>query len=616
MRRLRLLALIASALSLCSSSSAHAQVVDFGAIDEATFRVFAVGEVGSEEVDAGGRRFTVASPSAGHGTGFGVAEHLVLTAAHVVNGASYVVVRLPGHGAQMPATVIHRDDENDIAVLYVPEAVPTLTLAPRGTSLRVRQTTFALGYPLDGTRTRPQSSRGIVSGVVGTGHLQLDIGLNPGQSGGPLVDEADRVVGMVVARLDPSAGAVNVGLATSLPALHDAVARARLELREHPDAHRISDAQRACSATIDTLMNIGMLAVVRDAATHDHEDPEPSEMMRRLLDMRETTSHPDARVLLAAFLWNSAMTLRIAPLSARMPLAQWGPQNQLAGRTAALAARVLEQAIAEDPTVRERSAFVAALMARGLVHDPDVAPAPAMPTAERQGPTAPEADETRRPDETPALRGTVRTDERPDRGRVGFAASVGLSALYGPRLAYRRDITNRTIVIPGRFSGDDDRVFMRNPDQDVGYGAAAPELSIGIDAFVGATGLTFSLGYSYLRAHSEDGDIDEIWIGHVGYVHLQTRWEVLALGTGSMDLGLGVRAGAVWMRHLDDYFSEGDLVDAEGTGRKTQGGVDLSLGAGAHAQVIFSVYVGAPTFTTGVAYAIRLNQPHRKRHAD
>src|SRR5262249_53314500 len=74
-------------------------------------------------------------------------------------------------------------------------------------------TVYVVGYPLDASRTRPQSQQGIVSGALPDGSLQLGVALNPGNSGGPVVDDKERFLGIAVARADPRAGAQGIGVA-------------------------------------------------------------------------------------------------------------------------------------------------------------------------------------------------------------------------------------------------------------------------------------------------------------------------------------------------------------------------------------------------------------------
>jgi putative serine protease PepD len=140
------------------------------------------------------------------GTGFVVdGEGHIVTAAHVVDGASSVTVKLAG-GTTRKATVLGKDDATDVAVLKIDAS--GLTLHPlqlaSSASLDVGNAVAAIGDPFGYARS---ISTGIVSGVDRTiqapngftvAHaVQTDAALNPGNSGGPLLNASGEVVGIV-----------------------------------------------------------------------------------------------------------------------------------------------------------------------------------------------------------------------------------------------------------------------------------------------------------------------------------------------------------------------------------------------------------------------------------
>lgn len=197
-----------------SPQSASGTLV-YGGIDNATVRVFSVIGVGTARIRSASnidRLFAI--PESGHGSGLLISrDGLVLTARHVVEDAQLLAVWVPGQSRAYPASVVYSDPERDFAVLVIPGVFENhVPLVAPTEALRVRQTVHAIGYPLDARRSDPQSSRGIISGIRPTGDLQLDMALNPGNSGGPLIDESDRILGIVVARGDPSRGVQNIGV--------------------------------------------------------------------------------------------------------------------------------------------------------------------------------------------------------------------------------------------------------------------------------------------------------------------------------------------------------------------------------------------------------------------
>ncbi len=176
-----------------------------------------------------------APPSiAGTGTGFVVgADGEILTNAHVVDGC--VGLEVAGHGA---ATLIATDVFNDLAVLRIDRAATRKRLTLRDFGPRVGDEVLVVGYPLGSMLANALSvTTGNLSALSGVGgdarHLQMTAPVQPGNSGGPLLDRAGNVVGVVVARLDDqatfaAAGALpqNVNFAIKAP-----VVRAFLEAR-------------------------------------------------------------------------------------------------------------------------------------------------------------------------------------------------------------------------------------------------------------------------------------------------------------------------------------------------------------------------------------------------
>ena len=134
---------------------------------------------------------------AGSGSGFVVdSAGYILTNAHVVGGAGRFTVVL-SNGIGLTSSVVASDAARDIALLKV-DTTRQLTVLPLATEAREGDEVVALGYPLDleGGMT---VTRGIVSAfrtLGGVTHIQTDAALNPGNSGGPLLNIKGEVVGM------------------------------------------------------------------------------------------------------------------------------------------------------------------------------------------------------------------------------------------------------------------------------------------------------------------------------------------------------------------------------------------------------------------------------------
>jgi serine protease Do len=151
------------------------------------------------------------------GSGFVVsADGYVVTNVHVVRGASEIVVRLADH-SEHRARLVGSDPKTDIALLKI-DASGLATL-PFGDSdrLQVGEPVMAIGNPFGLEQT---VTTGIVSAkerFIGAGpyddFIQTDASVNPGNSGGPLVDSRGALVGINTAIFSQTGGSVGIGFA-------------------------------------------------------------------------------------------------------------------------------------------------------------------------------------------------------------------------------------------------------------------------------------------------------------------------------------------------------------------------------------------------------------------
>jgi S1-C subfamily serine protease len=164
-----------------------------------------------------------------HGLGSGVVVNLdgdILTSLHVVDGATSIELTF-ADGSKSPAEVTATRPENDIAVVRALQPPANLVPATLGNPGAVRQGSeaYALGSPfgLYGTVTA-----GVISGldrtfqIPGTnrtlsGLFQIDAAVNPGNSGGALVDRDGRLIGIVAALVNPTDEDVFIGIGLAVP---------------------------------------------------------------------------------------------------------------------------------------------------------------------------------------------------------------------------------------------------------------------------------------------------------------------------------------------------------------------------------------------------------------
>jgi S1-C subfamily serine protease len=171
------------------------------------------------------------------GSGWVAAPGLVVTNAHVVAGEQDTQVELRGSGAGMPASAVAFDTHDDIAVLSVQGlGARPLSMAPdprQGTAGAI------LGYPQDGPFDEEPARLGQTQVVdtedaYGHGPVMRRItalrGLvRPGNSGGPVIDAAGRVLATVFAAITNSSGSISGSGGFAVP---DSLVRAQLRLAE------------------------------------------------------------------------------------------------------------------------------------------------------------------------------------------------------------------------------------------------------------------------------------------------------------------------------------------------------------------------------------------------
>ncbi|ABL78924.1 peptidase S1 and S6, chymotrypsin/Hap [Thermofilum pendens Hrk 5] len=152
----------------------------------------------------------VREPVSGLGSGVAVSEDgLVATNAHVVEGFEEISVTTPG-GDHVRAEVVDVDPHYDIAFLRVERARLKPAELGDSDSLRVGQFVVAVGNPFGQLLGGPSLTFGVVSGLgrslraegkIYENLIQTDAPVNPGNSGGPLVDLEGRVVGITTAMI-------------------------------------------------------------------------------------------------------------------------------------------------------------------------------------------------------------------------------------------------------------------------------------------------------------------------------------------------------------------------------------------------------------------------------
>jgi S1-C subfamily serine protease len=157
------------------------------------------------------------------GTGVVAADDgTVLTADHVISDGSAISIVF-SDGTKSAATVASADPKTDIATLTPATLPQTVVPATIGGSAEVGGQVVAIGNPLGLTYS---VSSGVISGLNRTadtdhgkfsGLIQFDASVNPGSSGGPLLDAKGDVIGVVVSIAEPAGADAFAGIAFAVP---------------------------------------------------------------------------------------------------------------------------------------------------------------------------------------------------------------------------------------------------------------------------------------------------------------------------------------------------------------------------------------------------------------
>jgi S1-C subfamily serine protease len=148
----------------------------------------------------------------------------ILTADHVVEGATDIRLTF-ADGTTSRAEVASSEPDRDTAVLQ-PDQLPSVVVpAVLGGGVRVGDDTYSVGNPLG---LADSLTAGVVSGLGRSieredgggsldGLIQFDAAVNPGSSGGPLLNRQGQVVGIVTAQANPSGQRFFVGIGFAVP---------------------------------------------------------------------------------------------------------------------------------------------------------------------------------------------------------------------------------------------------------------------------------------------------------------------------------------------------------------------------------------------------------------
>lgn len=150
----------------------------------------------------------------------------ILTSLHVITNATEIRLTF-ADGSESEAVVVAMQPENDIAVLHPRQPPELLVPAVLGNpnAMRVGDEAFAVGHPFG---LYGSMSTGVISGFDRTfrpqnsevrlqGLIQIDAAVNPGNSGGPLLNRYGQVIGIVTGLANPTDNNFFVGIGFAVP---------------------------------------------------------------------------------------------------------------------------------------------------------------------------------------------------------------------------------------------------------------------------------------------------------------------------------------------------------------------------------------------------------------
>jgi S1-C subfamily serine protease len=177
------------------------------------------------------------------GTAWLTASGYAITNYHVVSGKQTIVL-VNSRGEEMPATIIASDELNDVALLNVADRSRLPAALPLAcSSAQLGSRVFTIGFPrVDVMGKTPKLSLGIISSVNGLyddpASYQISVPVQPGNSGGPLLNMRGEVVGLITSMLGSSESAN--GDTRPIPNINYALKAERIEklLQELPQTPR------------------------------------------------------------------------------------------------------------------------------------------------------------------------------------------------------------------------------------------------------------------------------------------------------------------------------------------------------------------------------------------
>src|SRR5476651_1018012 len=190
------------------------------------------------------------------GTGFYIAGDTIITNFHVINGCTDVRIRKNGV-ERGTARVVAQSQSDDLAALRTAVTSPEFLKLRVGQPIKPAEAVLVFGYPLAGALSSTgNTTLGNVTALTGlrddSRYLQISASVQPGNSGGPVLDEQGRLMGVVVSKLNAlfvaqATGDVpqNVNFAIKVSTLVNFLEANKIAYEADSAPHELSNTQRA-----------------------------------------------------------------------------------------------------------------------------------------------------------------------------------------------------------------------------------------------------------------------------------------------------------------------------------------------------------------------------------
>jgi S1-C subfamily serine protease len=190
------------------------------------------------------------------GTGFYISRDTIITNFHVINGCAELRIRKNG-AEQGSARVVAVSQSDDLAALRSATPAQSFLKLRAGAPIKPAESVLVFGYPLAGALSSAgNTTLGNVTALTGlrddSRYIQISASVQPGNSGGPAIDDSGRLMGVVVSKLNAVAIArvtgdipQNVNFAIKVSTLASFLEAHNISYEADTAQHELSNVQRA-----------------------------------------------------------------------------------------------------------------------------------------------------------------------------------------------------------------------------------------------------------------------------------------------------------------------------------------------------------------------------------